>query len=235
MPLHPYNTGLHNHAITAKTYATVAARDADLAWQTVKNINKVVFITDINAYQILVSVVAGVATWQTGFGGSTALGGTGFDGIAEAHQVSISRVGDLIKTEIFVDLTGLNSKNTAADIIGDDGTGEAWFAQITDAVNGSIYKGRVNCIELPAGGDPDIDVYSAVESTGVEDTLITDLDETVLVTSGGDGTDWVAGEEIAMVAVPTANEYLYLAAGSAGTDGTYTAGQFLFEFWGRAA
>ena len=161
-------------------------------------------------------------------------GGVGFDGVTDVvHKVSIVRNGDLIKTEIYLDITGLNSKNTDGDIIGDDGTGEAWFAQITDAVNGAVYKGRMNCIELPATGDPNIALWSAVEATGVEDTLITLLDETELLQSQGDGTDWAAGDEVAIAVTPPADEYLYLVQGDAtGTTGTYTAGIFLIELWG---
>ena len=91
-------------------------------------------------------------------------------------------------------------------------------------------------IALPATGDPNIALWEAVESTGVEDTLITLLDETELLQSQNDGTDWAAGDSFALSAIPTMGEYLYLVQGDAtGTTGTYTAGQFWLEFWGFAA
>ncbi len=160
-------------------------------------------------------------------------GGVGFDGIADAHKVSIVRNGDLIKTEMYLDIEGLNSKATDGDIIGDAGTGEAWFAQITAARNGTIYRAIMHCIELPTGGDPNISLFEAVEATGVEDTLITDLDETLLLNSQSDGTDWIAGDDIDLATMPTADRYLYLVQGDAsGTTATYTAGIFWLEFWG---
>lgn len=159
-------------------------------------------------------------------------GGVGFDGIAEAHKVAIVRNGDLIKTDVYLDLTGLNSKNTDNDIIGDDGTGAAWFMQITAARNGTIYRAIMHCIELPEGGDPGIALWEATEATGVEDTLITLLTETELLTSQGDGTDWAAGDDIDLATLPSADKYLYLVGDGAGTDATYTAGIFWLEFWG---
>lgn len=56
------------HAITSKTYADETARDADTAWQITANINKIVKITDIDAYQVLVSV--GATVWLTIAGGN---------------------------------------------------------------------------------------------------------------------------------------------------------------------
>ena len=162
--------------------------------------------------------------------------GAGIEGIALVYSTSILRIGKLIKTEIFIDLTGLNSQAQDLDIIGDDGTGEAWIAQLTEELNGTIYKAQMSCFELPATGDPNIDLYEAVESTGVEDTLISALDETVLLTSQSDGSDWASGDSFAHAAITTAGEYLYLVQGDAtGTDGTYTAGQFWLEFWGWKA
>lgn len=61
MALHPYNTGLHNHAITAKTYINETARDADLAWQKTSNLNKVVQLADTSELWMLVSV--GPSVW----------------------------------------------------------------------------------------------------------------------------------------------------------------------------
>ena len=162
-------------------------------------------------------------------------GGVGFEGIAELYESTIFTIGRTIKTDIWVDVTGLNSKNTDGDIIGDNGTGEAWFARLTAAKNGTIYKAWMSCAELPAGGDPNVALWEATEATGVEDTLITALAETELLQSQSDGTDWAAGDSFVFAVMPTAGKYLYLVQGDGtGTDGTYTAGRFHFEFWGWA-
>ena len=163
--------------------------------------------------------------------------GVGIKGIAEVYTTSIVTIGKLVKTDIWIDVTGLNSKNTDDDIIGDDNTGEAWIANLTTAENGLIYKAWITCTELPAGGDPNIALWEAENSVGVEDTSITALtNQTELIQSQNDGSDWAANDTFVLATLPSMGEYLYLVQGDAtGTNGTYTAGRFHLEFWGWAA
>jgi hypothetical protein len=151
-------------------------------------------------------------------------------GTGTVVQTSVTKEGDFFKTTILVDVTGLGSSTTDLDIIG-KGTSPAYLAQITAAVNGTIFRGQVTCLETPATGVTDIDFYAATEGTGVFDGGIAALAETALLTKGG---VWAADSvtPIALSALPAADKYIYLVNGAAGVVGTYTAGQFLFEFWG---
>lgn len=151
-------------------------------------------------------------------------------GVGTVYKYSVSREGDIIITRIMIDLTGLNCGGTAGDIIGDDGTGAAYLCQIKAAVNGTIFGGEMLGLEAPTTGDPDIDLYSAVEATGVEDTAIGALTETQL-TNGGDVT---VSSRTTLTAMPAADEYLYLVCGTA-TAGTYDAGKLLITLYGYAA
>ena len=156
--------------------------------------------------------------------------GDGFTGTGTVYKSSVMHQGDLIITRIFVDLTGTNCGGTAGDIIGDDGTSDpCHIGQITAAQNGTIFFGQMRCVETPAGGDTDIDLYAADEGTGVEDGAIASLTETQVV-NGGTHT---AGDVDLIVASPAADQYLYLV-GQGGGDATYTAGQFLIELYGYA-
>ncbi len=162
-------------------------------------------------------------------------GGVGIAGIALIYKTSVSRVGGMIKTEIVIDLTGLDGSGTDNDIIGDEGTGEAHIGRITAAVTGTIYRGQMTCIEVPAGGNPAVALWAATESTGVEDTLIGAITSTELLTSRGAAADWQTGDiiEIPIATLPAADKYLYLVNGDGtGPDGLYSAGIFLIEFWG---
>lgn len=156
--------------------------------------------------------------------GAGATGGTG-----GAYKSYVYRIGQIIKTLIYIDLTGLGSSTTDLDIIG-VGASVAHLGRITEAVNGVIFAGRMNCLEIPATGADDIDLYGAVEATGVFDGGIAALDELALVTAGG---AWTLVPK-AFTALPRANDYLYLTGGEAGTVGTYTAGRFLIELDGFA-
>jgi len=154
--------------------------------------------------------------------------GVGITGTADNFASKVEKIGTLFKTTIVIDVDGLNCGGTAGDVIGADGAGVAHLGQITAARSGTIFAGTLTCIEAPTGGDPDIDLWSAVEATGVEDTAISALDETQLCNSG----DLAAGSVIPLTAYPAADEYLYLACGTA-TDATYTAGIVVIELWGK--
>lgn len=150
-------------------------------------------------------------------------GGTG-----TVYASSIQKTGGLFYTRILVDLTGLASSTTDLDVIG-VGTSAAHIGQITTAECGTILAGRMTCLEVPAGGADDVDLYAATEATGVFDSAVTDLVETALVTAGG---AWTANLQKVFTADVAADKYLYLTGGEAGTAATYTAGKFLIELWG---
>jgi hypothetical protein len=150
-------------------------------------------------------------------------------GTGTVYRSSVTKLGmGVIRTQIYIDLTGLASSTTDLDIIG-VGASVAHIGQITTAVNGEIFAGRMSCIEVPAGGADDIDLYAATEGTGVFDGGIAALAETALVTSAG---AWTRLPKL-FSALPVADAYLYLTGGEAGTAATYTAGKFMIELDGH--
>lgn len=156
--------------------------------------------------------------------------GTGItSGTGTVYKNGISREGDVIKTSILIDLTGLASSTTDLDIIG-VGTGAAHLGRIVTVESGTIIGGTITCLEVPAGGVTSIDWYSAVEGTGAFDTGIATLTETVMHTATGAST---LGLVVPIVADSVAaNRYIYAVGGAAGTAATYTAGRFLIELIG---
>lgn len=169
----------------------------------------------------IAGVVNGDLTTEAGTGITT---GTG-----TVYQSSVSTLGGIKITRILIDITGLNS-NVVSDIIGVDATANCHIGQITAAQNGTIFGGRMECLEAPATGEPDIDLFAADESTGTEDTAITALtNDTAIVTAGA---DWTLGLIKYVTAIPAADQYLYLVGGGGTTDATYTAGKFLIELYG---
>src|SRR3990167_9590519 len=157
--------------------------------------------------------------------------GTGFDGAAVAKWIPYGKVGTTFVNEFIFDLTNLVNSTTTDDIIGETATANCNFGRITAAVHGTIFTMEITCLETPAGGDPDIDFYSATEATGTENALVTDLTETLLLARGA---SWAINDKLSVVtALPAADQYLYLAVGSAGgAPGTYTAGKFRVKFYG---
>ena len=179
------------------------------------------------------------STDETAFRMQNMSAGTGITtGTGTIYKANVEVAGDLITTTILIDLTGL--RNTAAgDIIGVDGTSNVChIGQITAALNGTIFAGEMTCLEPPAGGEPDIDLYSADEGTGVEDGAVSSLTENALVTAG---QDWIAGlsanqfNSAGLTANPSADEYLYLVGGGGTTDADYSAGIFRITLYGYPA
>lgn len=171
-------------------------------------------------------VPAGIVSGDGMSAGAGITSGTG-----TVYRSTVTKQDGIIRTQIYVDLTGLASSTTDLDIIG-VGASVAYIGQHTVATNGILYAGRMICLELPAGGAVDIDLYAATEGTGVFDAGIATLAETALLTKDG---AWAARTVSSLTALPAANQYLYLTGGAAGTAATYTAGQFLIEFEGYAA
>jgi len=157
--------------------------------------------------------------------------GTGITtGTGTIYKTAVQRVGGIITTRILIDLTGLRSTGSG-DIIGVNGTAlVCHIGQITAAQNGTILTGSMECFEAPAGGDPDINIHSATEGTGVEDGAIGDLTETLMVNAG----DATLGSKVYFEAVPAADQFLYLTTGAA-TDADYTAGKLFIELMGYEA
>jgi len=162
-----------------------------------------------------------------------AVGSAGIEGTAAVYVTQVTRLKsdvttnvNIVKTTIMIDLTGLKDGGTAGDIIGKDGSGVAYIGQVTTANQGVVFGVTMTCVETPAGGSTDIDLFSATEGTGVNDTAIGDLTETQIINAGAASAGtMVAGGDIA------ADQYLYLVSQGTG-DATYTAGRFLIEITG---
>ena len=155
--------------------------------------------------------------------------GSGFTGTGAAIEQAVTKIGGLFKTEILIDLTGLNGGGTADDIIGKDGQANCHFGQITAAKNGAIFAGEMRCLEAPAGSNIDVDLNAATVATGVEDADVKGLAGHAQLLNAG---NWTVNTFKGLTAFPAANTYLYLSSGTA-TSATFTAGIFVITLWGK--
>lgn len=160
--------------------------------------------------------------------GSACIEGTAAVYITQVNRLKsdVSTNVNIVKTSLMIDLTGLKDGGTAGDIIGKDGSGVAYIGKVTTANQGVVFGVTMTCLETPAGGSTDIDLFSATEGTGVNDTAIGDLTETSIINAGAASAGtMVAGGDIA------ADQFLYLVSQGTG-DAAYTAGRFLIEILG---
>ena len=157
----------------------------------------------------------------------------GIEGTAAVYVTQVNRLKsdvatnvNIVKTTIMIDLTGFKDGGTAGDIIGKDGSGVAFIGKVTTANQGTVFGVTMTCLETPAGGSTDIDLFSATEGTGGNDTAIGEMTETQIINAGAASAGTVvAGGDIA------ADQFLYLVSQGTG-DATYTAGRFLIEITG---
>ena len=157
--------------------------------------------------------------------------GTGITtGTGTVYAASVIKTGGIFHTKILIDLTGLASSGSG-DIIGKAATANSHIGQITAAVNGTVLGGKLTCLEAPAGGDPDINLWYADEATGTEDAAITGLTNQVQMCDSG---DLALNSVISIPTPPAADKYIYMVTGAA-TNADYTAGKLLIEFFGYEA
>jgi len=154
-------------------------------------------------------------------------------GIADtAINTFVNKVGGDIVTTILIDLHGGLASGGADDIIGTDGgTANAYIAELTSAVNGIPYKLEFICLEVPTGGDPDINLVCSATGTDAENAAVTS--GTVLFNNGdltlGLHNEADGGATLAALT----KKYLYLTCGDA-TDAAYTAGKLVIKIHGAA-
>lgn len=218
---------------SANSFAQVAVSGffADAANLGMRIGDAVIVSETDNAYSTAVftvsDITAGAATVSRGQQLQTGPGVGITGGAGTIAVTSVTPFGAFIKTDILIDITGLNCGGSAGDIIGTDGAGAAYLGRLPASRCGTIIGGTMTCLETPTGGGTDIDLYAADEATGVEDTAITALTETQLINAGVASN----GASDPMTALPTSNQYLYLVNQDA-APATYTGGVFLIEMWG---
>ena len=150
-----------------------------------------------------------------------------------AFSVKTANINGECVTTILVDLEGMKSKNDEGDVIGIAGTANSYLMKWETARHGVAYKLEMACLEAPTGGTEDIDLRSNSSGTATYDTDGSSF--TALLVAGGDwavgkrlGTDGANGTQTQIAD----NDYIYLVAGDANTDGVYTAGKYVIKIYG---
>ena len=150
-----------------------------------------------------------------------------------AINTFVNKIGGLIYTTILVDLHGgLACGGSANDVIGTDGgTANAHIGELTTGVNGIPMEIEFSCLEVPTGGDPDINLNCSATATDAENAAVTSGTE---ILNNGDLTlgFYVSADAGSTLAALT-KKYLYLTCGAA-TEAAYTAGKLVIKITGAA-
>ena len=153
------------------------------------------------------------------------------------HDDSIStfvnKIGGLIYTTILIDLHGgLACGGTADDVIGTDGgAANAYIAELTTGVNGIPFEIEFACLEVPTGGDPDINLDCSETGTTAENAAVTS--GTNLFNNGDLTLGFYASADGGATLAALSKKYLYLTCGDT-TEAAYTAGKLVIKITGAA-
>ena len=127
---------------------------------------------------------------------------------------------------------GLASGGAANDVIGTDGgAANAYIAELTKEVNGIPYLMEFACLEVPTGGDPDINLVCSATGTTAENAAVTS--GTVLFNNGDLTLGFYDEADGGSTLAALTKKYLYLTCGDA-TEAAYTAGKILIKIHGAA-
>lgn len=187
-----------------------------------------VVVADSVNNQFIDSDITAVSVQDSGTGSNGLTAGVGITGgTGTVYHSWIERNGNIIKTSIYLDITGLGSSATADDIIGVAG-GPAHIGQITAAKNGTIFAGQVTTLETPTANIKDLDLVASATGTDAFDAAVTS--GTVLLNSG----DLDVNTVDALTALPSAGDYIYITSATTTAVATADAGQILIELYGTA-
>ena len=142
-------------------------------------------------------------------------------------------LGGVIKTSILVDLTGCTPAGGINDAIGVVGSDPAHMGQVTTALCGTLFAGRMTVLEDP-NGQVDIDLRSNTSAAIAENGNASSGTSVLLVEKSASWGQGTATMSNGFTELPAANTYLYLSKGSTTATAAYTAGKFLIELWGTA-
>ena len=161
---------------------------------------------------------------QSNIGFANGAGGKG-----PARASNVGKVNSEIISTFLIDLAQSGSESLGSadehDVIGQSGSGGAYFTQITKAINGIVYRGEMICVEEPLGANAAIGLAHNGSSTLSQNDLI----------AGShiiDDVTQTLGKRISFTANIAENRYLYLFHGASGSANTYTAGKFLVRLFG---
>jgi len=152
-------------------------------------------------------------------------------GIADASiNTFVSKVGGTITTTILIDLQGGFVGSATGDrIIGVGTSANAYIAELTKEVNGIPILLEFGCVEVPTGGDPDINVD--ISATGTTASGAAVASGTQMMNNGDLTLGYYNSVDSAATMAALSKKFIYLVQGAA-TNAAYTAGKIWIRITG---
>jgi hypothetical protein len=216
---------------TNATTGTVTQKQFELQTVATSGINNVV---DTNGFSGTATAAgannASLDTGATIFGITPNTHGSG---IPDASiNTFVNKVGGTIVTSILIDLHGGFDGSASADrIIGNGTDANAYIAELTKEVNGIPILLEFGCVEVPTGGDPDINVD--ISATGTTASGAAVASGTQMMNNGDLTLGYYNSVDAGATMAALSKKYIYLVQGDS-TDAAYTAGKIVIKVHGAA-
>ena len=212
-----------------ETTGTVSQKQFEIQTVPTSGINNVV---DTNGFSGTATAAgannASLDTGATIFGITPNAHGSG---IADASiNTFVNKVGGTITTTILIDLHGGFVGSAAANrIIGVGTSANSYIAELTKEVNGIPILLEFGCVEVPTGGDPDINVD--ISATGTTASGAAVASGTQMMNNGDLTLGYYNSVDSAATMAALSKKFIYLVQGAA-TNAAYSAGKIWIRITG---
>ena len=220
--------GFQEISISATT-GTVSQKQFEIQTVATSGINNII---DTNGFSGTATAAgannASVDTGATIFGIAPNAHGSGIPDAA--ISTFVNKVGGTIVTSILIDLHGGFDGSASVDrVIGDGVLANAYIAELTKEVNGIPILLEFGCVEVPTGGDPDINVD--ISATGTTASGAAVASGTQMMNNGDLTLGYYNSVDAGAVMAALTKKYVYLVQGTA-TNAAYTAGKIWIRITG---
>ena len=212
-----------------ETTGTVSQKQFEIQTVPTSGVNNVV---DTNGFSGTATAAgannASLDTGATIFGITPNAHGSG---IADASiNTFVNKVGGTITTTILIDLHGGFVGSAAANrIIGVGTSANSYIAELTKEVNGIPILLEFGCVEVPTGGDPDINVD--ISATGTTASGAAVASGTQMMNNGDLTLGYYNSVDSAATMAALSKKFVYLVQGAA-TNAAYSAGKIWIRITG---
>lgn len=158
--------------------------------------------------------------------------GPNFLATAGSFASNVMDYGNVVHVVLDVDIEGSRSGDTANDVIGASASvASAYLCKLPEDV--TFTSGSMHCVEAPTTGELAINLYSATESTLVQDaSIITGSATEIALVS--DATDWLINVTRDFTSLPLVGQHLYLTNAAADQGAAvYGSGKFRITLTGH--
>lgn len=142
--------------------------------------------------------------------------------------INHGKISNMNHLQLFISLAGLYDSN---GVIGNMNGEESHFGYFIEELFYDIFSVKIECIETPEGGNPNISFHSCSSNTLKQGNILHNMNDIIELSSN----QWIIDSSRYSINLPRKGTYLYLSSNSHESEVNrfYTAGKFIITFWSK--